>query len=144
MARPDCIYCKECQERAQEPLGNSLDLSTLDVEVLPLRELPKEEGPVLQSLKRYGTRACGLCGKPALIGRQYCSEECRKRAREGKGQLVEVDGIVATVPEHATLYTRLQSGKSFVEALSTPIDPEMRRRRLCQKKKEKKKNGETV
>lgn len=139
-AEPGCIYCQECRDRAAEPLNDKearLLQERDDVDVVLLRERLAGKGPMMRRLKRQGTHPCGLCGRPSLPGRQYCSERCRTRARAGERSQVELDGTVATLLEHAariglgrsTVYKRLKLGMTPVEALTRPIDLEMRRSR---------------
>jgi len=134
-AEPGAIYCAECRGRAIERLEAD---SELDVEILIFQEV-LEGGPVTRRLERQGTHPCGLCGRPAVPGRQYCSDRCRTRARAGERGQVKLNGMVATFLEHAarrglgrsTVYKRLKLGLTPLEALTRPVDPEMRRRALC-------------
>lgn len=138
MARPGSIYCPECQKRSSEALRAPGEAGELDLDVVTLPGKAGQERAVLRRLERVGTHPCGLCGRPALPGRQYCSEGCRTRARAGERSQVELNGTVTTLLEHAdrlgmpwsTIYTRLRRGLTPEQALTRPVDEEMRRRRL--------------
>lgn len=138
-AAPGGVYCRKCQSKAAKPLEETDSEEWGDIQLLLFSEKVRGENTTASLIERYGTRPCGICGKPSLPNHQYCSERCRTRARMGEQQMIEIDGIVASVPEHAhrlgikdnTFYKRMRKGVSIKEALTKPIDKEMRRRALC-------------
>lgn len=134
LARPGGIFC--AGRRLAELVPQ--DDEDLDVHVLTLRERLAGDGPWLRRIRRYGTHPCALCGREALPGRRYCSPGCRGVARNQGAAEVELDGVRAPLLEHArrrglspgTVYGRLGSGLTPEEALTRPVNEEMRDRRM--------------
>jgi hypothetical protein len=81
-------------------------------------------------IEKEGTHPCGLCGRPALPGRLYCSPSCRGRAPRVGGGLLLFDGVEASLVEHArrlgldksTVLKRVSRGMDPAEALTAAID----------------------
>jgi hypothetical protein len=133
-------YCPKCNElRRQKPPPRPVRAGERDVEHLLLREAIAGSGPHTRRVRKQGTHPCRICEGPSLPGRLYCSDICRARARRGEAMVVEIDGIKGRPIDHmrrlgvseAVFYKRLRKGLSVREALTRPIDREMRRRAMC-------------
>ena len=133
LAAPGRIYCAGCVAAPRPP---SEGCAEPDVQVLTLSERLAGGGPLTRRLAKYGPSVCGVCGGDSMPGRLYCSGKCRSRARRPGAGEVELDGVTATPLAHAdrlglgrsTLYRRLQLGLSVQEALTRPVNQEMRGR----------------
>lgn len=103
----------------------------LDVKLLTLDDRLRLDGPRLRRLRRLGTSPCLVCERPCFPGHLYCSDACRVEVRRHGAPRVELDGVEATVREHAdrrglsysTVWGRLRAGVGLKEALARPAGP---------------------
>jgi len=102
----------------------------LDIHIEVMEEQFRGEHRWQDRIEEEGTHPCGLCERPALPGRIYCSPRCRGRAPRIGGQVFLLDGIEASLVEHArrlglkkdTVIKRVSRGVDPIEALMTPLD----------------------
>lgn len=126
---PRSIYCAECRDDTKEVPPPMTD-HDLDVVTEVLAEQMRGETAIQDRIAEEGTRECGLCGRPALPWRLYCSPRCRGRAPRVGPATFELDGIEDSLMGHArrlglsvwTAWKRVNRGMDPIEALTTPID----------------------
>lgn len=130
---PRSIYCAECRDIAKYDIKDVPPPPTehdLDVMTEVLAEQMRGETEIQDRIAEEGTRPCGLCGRPSLPWRLYCSPGCRGRAPRLGGSTFELDGIEDSFMGHArrlgfkyqTAFKRLERGMDPIEALTTPLD----------------------
>lgn len=124
---PRSIYCEECKNDVEVP--PPLTDHDLDIVTEVLEEKMRGETAIQEKIAEEGTGECGLCGRPTLPWRLYCSPRCRGRAGRGPSTF-ELDGVEDSFVGHArrlgfdkrTALKRLARGMDPIEALRTPID----------------------
>jgi len=125
---PGGPYCAECRDAKKiEPPYVERDL---DLHIEVMEERVRGERRWRDRIEKEGTHPCGLCGRPALPGRLYCSPRCRGCAPRVGGAIFVLDGIEASMVQHArrlglkkdTVIKRVSRGMDPLEALTTPID----------------------
>jgi len=123
----DCLYCAECRE-AQE-VKSPYTERELDMHIEVMEERLQGGTKWRDRIREKGTHTCGLCGRPALPGRLYCSPRCRGTAPRVGGVQFELDGIKASFLGHArrrgikdkTVLLRVARGMDPIKALTTPL-----------------------
>lgn len=118
LALPNSRWCRACRDAnySKSPLSD-LD----NPESLPIGTVKRTE--------RMGAVACLICGRPSPRGRMFCSSACRYIDRQQGGVKITIDGITATIREHAdrvgvnrvTVSRRLSWGCSLEEAFHRPM-----------------------
>lgn len=125
---PGNLLCAECREAEEvEPPVVERDL---DIYIEVMEERLRGEHRWQDRIEEEGTHPCGLCERPALPGRLYCSTRCRGRVPRVGGRTFLLDGIEASMAEHArrfglkqdTVFKRVSRGVDPIEALTSPID----------------------
>lgn len=130
---PRSIYCAECRDIAKNDVKDVPPPMTdhdTDVVTEVLAEQMRGETTIQERIEEEGTRECGLCGRPALPWRLYCSPRCRGRAPRVGPATFELDGIEDSLAGHArrqglgvaTVWKRVNRGMDPIEALTTPVD----------------------
>lgn len=129
LTTPQALFCEECQQSSKEaPPETDFDL---DIYTEVLEEQMRGENFIQKKLEEMGTRPCGLCGRPSLPWRVYCSPSCHGRAPRVGPATFELHGIVDSLNGHAkriginkrTVRLRIQNlGMDPIEALITPVD----------------------
>ena len=124
------IYCQTCKDDVEEVPPPQTDLD-LEIHTEVLEEQMRDETSIQDRIEEYGTRECGICGRPSLPWRLYCSPTCRGRAARLGPATFELDGVTDSLMGHArrlgindsTVRKRMRkAGMTPVEALTTPLD----------------------
>jgi hypothetical protein len=127
---PRSIYCQECKDD-QEDVAPPETEHELDIYTEVLAEKMRGETTIKDKLEEQGPRPCGLCGRPSLPWRLYCSPRCRGRAARLGPATFELDGVVDSLLGHArrigiddsTVRKRMRKlGMTPKEALTIPVD----------------------
>lgn len=137
IAVPGSIYCESCrEERGRRRAREGED--AVDLEEATLMERLGGDGPWLKRVRTVGTQKCAWpdCVRACLPGRRYCGSKCRRRVQVEGPPAITINGVKAPLLVHArrvgilpgTVYKRLRLGMTAEEAITTPLDQEMRRR----------------
>jgi len=126
---PRSVYCQECKDVSVDTPPPETDYD-LDVLTEVLEEQMRGETSIQKRLAEQGTRPCGLCGRPSLSWRLYCSPTCRGKAARLGPVMFELDGVMDSAAGHAnrrgikymTVFKRVSRGMDILEALTKPVD----------------------
>jgi hypothetical protein len=130
---PRSIYCEECRDIAKHDIRDVPPPQTehdLDVVTEVLEEQMRGGTSIQDRIVEEGTGECGLCRRPTLPWRIYCSPGCRGRAARLGPALFELDGVMDSLAGHSrrcgfkkdTICQRVSRGMDPIEALTTPLD----------------------
>jgi hypothetical protein len=142
---PGSIYCEQCKNDEKIKPPRFEYEHDLEIYTEVLEEQMRDETVIQDRLAERGAGVCGVCGRPSLPWRIYCSSVCRGVAASSRAAQFELDGVMDSLMGHArrlgiddsTVRKRMRvAGMDPIQALVMPVD----KKKSCHFRKKNKKD----